>query len=173
MKVYLDKEGVEIQFVSFMAPSVEVSDNPDFNEDEPESETNLRKLSVEIPYVETRPFIELPDGTDLTNKIVDGGALRDMITEEVEAIIIVKSVAEFKRQRPDLVAAITVNVGGLVFDGDEISQTRMTRAAMVMDDVETMTWVLADNTTTTVTKSQLMQALKLSGQAQSALWVYS
>ena len=173
MKVFTDKEGLSPEWETFRAPAIYVFDNPDFNAEEPESETNTRKIKVEVPYVETRPFIELPDGTDLTNKIVDGGVLRDMITEEVEAIIIVKNVAEFKRQRPALVASIAVDVGGLVFDGDEISQTRMTRAAMVMDDVETMTWVLADNTTTTVTKSQLMQALKLSGQAQSALWVYS
>ena len=77
----------------------------------------------------------------------------------------------FKAIRQEQVNAIRVTVDGMVFDGDETSQTRMARAIAVMDDIETTTWVLADNTVAQVTKEQLRQALRLAGEAQTAIWV--
>ena len=37
-------------------------------------------------------------------------------------------------------------------------------------DTETRAWVLADNTVTRVTVRQLSRALRLAGDAQTALW---
>lgn len=79
----------------------------------------------------------------------------------------------FKAQRTIDVAAITVEVDAMVFDGDEIAQTRMARAAIVMDDSETVSWVLADNTPATVTKAQLVAACKAAGLEQTRLWTQS
>lgn len=145
MKVFLDKEGI----------------NPNWE--------NFR----EGEYTETRPFIELPDDTDLTNKIVDGGVLRDMTSEEILAIANAEAVAQFKSERPAIIQAIKVTIDDMEFDGDEVSQTRMSRAILVMDDVDTTTWVLANNTPATVTKAQLKAALRLAGEAQTAAWVFS
>lgn len=60
-----------------------------------------------------------------------------------------------------------------VFDGDEISQTRMTRAIIAMQATATpdVSWVLADNTVTTATLQELTEALALSGAEQARLWV--
>ena len=76
---------------------------------------------------------------------------------------------------PITVAAITVTVDGMVFDGDEVSQERLARTVTAatatgasMDD--TTTWVLHDNTVEQVTIRQLATALRLAGEAQTALW---
>jgi hypothetical protein len=78
-----------------------------------------------------------------------------------------------KAQRQSVVDAITVEVNGKVFDGDEISQERMARALKVADITgqASCTWVLHDNSAADVTKDELAQALALALQAQSAVWV--
>ncbi|WP_440055516.1 DUF4376 domain-containing protein [Pseudoalteromonas sp. T1lg65] len=77
----------------------------------------------------------------------------------------------FKAQRAENVAAITVEVDGMEFDGDELSQQRMARAVLLLEDSETTPWILADNQTVNVTKAQLAQACRLSAQRQTELWV--
>jgi hypothetical protein len=66
--------------------------------------------------------------------------------------------------------ALTVTVGTAVYNADETSQGRMSRAYMVLGDSGTIPWKMADNTTVTVTGSELKQALGIAGAAQSALW---
>ena len=80
-----------------------------------------------------------------------------------------------KADRAEAVSRITVEVDGMVFDGDEKAQDRMARAITMFQannlpaDYQT-DWVLADNTIAKVTVTQLSQALLLAGQAQTALW---
>ena len=77
----------------------------------------------------------------------------------------------WKAERGALVADIVVTVDGMTFDGDEVSQGRMARAVIASDsDSETTAWVLANNEGALVTRLQLKTALKLAGQAQTALW---
>ncbi|KZX00418.1 hypothetical protein JL49_10990 [Pseudoalteromonas luteoviolacea] len=78
--------------------------------------------------------------------------------------------ARFKQEREDTVAAIKVEVDGLTFDGDELAQNRMSRAVLVMDEGSTLSWVLADNSTANVTKSQLIAACKAAILTQTQLW---
>ena len=77
----------------------------------------------------------------------------------------------WKDQRAAAVEAIKVEVDGMVFQGDETSQTRMSRSLSVMNDTETIRWVLEDNTHAQVTKAQLVEALRLAGLEQARLWV--
>lgn len=78
-----------------------------------------------------------------------------------------------KTARAALVEAITVTTtAGNVFDGDEVSQTRMSRAIISIGSSGlTMPWVLSDNTVATVTVEELREALLMAGSAQSSLWV--
>lgn len=77
-----------------------------------------------------------------------------------------------KRVRAKSVSAIVVTTqSGKSFDGDEVSQGRMARAVVGMDDDDSIEWVLSDNTVTSVSKSELREALRLAGAAQSAMWV--
>ena len=84
-------------------------------------------------------------------------------------------MAELKKERAAAVAAITVEVDGMVFDGDEKAQERMSRtitaAVATGEDMSaTTTWVLADNTVAQVSIKQLAQALRLAGEKQTELW---
>ena len=79
-----------------------------------------------------------------------------------------------KASRATAVEAITVTTAaGNTFDGDETSQTRMTRAIIALQATNTpsVNWVLANNTAIQATAAELVEALALSGAAQAAVWV--
>jgi len=83
-----------------------------------------------------------------------------------------KTRDEFKQSRTEYVSNITVTTAaGNEFDGDETSQTRMARALVAMDEGDLIPWVLVSNEVISATKAELKEALKLSGEAQSAAWV--
>lgn len=86
-----------------------------------------------------------------------------------------QALAAAKAERAAAVAAITVEVDGMVFDGDETAQERMARTVTAatatgasMDD--TTVWVLHDNSVATPTIRQLATALRLAGEEQTRLW---
>ncbi len=77
----------------------------------------------------------------------------------------------WKVERQGRVDAIVVEVDGMVFDGDELSQNRMARAVAAADLMtETTEWTLADNTVATVSVQTLKTACRLAGEAQTAIW---
>lgn len=97
------------------------------------------------------------------------------IPEPTPEELVAAELAKAKVERAAAVADITVEVDGMVFDGDEVSQERMARTVTAatatgasMDD--TTTWVLHDNTVAQVSIRQLAMALRLAGEAQTALW---
>lgn len=78
---------------------------------------------------------------------------------------------EWKAERQQRVDAITVEVDGFIFDGDEVSQNRMARAVTAADQLtDTTPWTLHDNSVVTVTALQLKTACRLAGEAQTAIW---
>lgn len=82
--------------------------------------------------------------------------------------------AQLKIKRAEAVANIKVTTqAGNTFDGDEVSQGRMSRAIIALQATGTAStiWVLADNTTIQATAAELTEALVLAGQAQAAIWV--
>lgn len=94
-------------------------------------------------------------------------ALPEPTAEELAAA----ELAQAKTERAQAVAAITVEVDGMVFDGDEKAQERMARAVLMADSPEeTIEWVLYDDTVAIVTAEQLRRACRLAGQTQSTLW---
>lgn len=79
-----------------------------------------------------------------------------------------------KQARAAAVEAIIVTTStGKSFNGDEISQTRMSRAiqGMQIAGANFTKWVLADNTAPMVTLAELSEALLLAGTEQTRLWV--
>lgn len=103
------------------------------------------------------------------------GALPNGITlnrpEKTADEIAIEEMVKAKLERADYVSKIVVEVDGMKFDGDETSQDRMARSVVALnDDNETVQWVLADNTIAQVTRIQLKQALRLAGEAQTAIW---
>lgn len=86
-----------------------------------------------------------------------------------------EELAQAKAERANAVSKITVTVDGMAFDGDEISQERMSRtitaAVATGEDMSAITtWVLADNTVAQVSIKQLAQALRAAGEQQTKLW---
>lgn len=84
-------------------------------------------------------------------------------------------MSDAKTERSDAVSKITVEVDGMIFDGDEKSQDRMSRAITMFTSSglpadTTTAWVLADNTIAQVTIDQLSKALLIAGQKQTELW---
>jgi hypothetical protein len=85
--------------------------------------------------------------------------------------LVEQELAKAKAERAEAVAALTVEVDGMVFDGDEKAQERMARAVTLADSPEETTeWVLHNNTIAIVTAEQLRKACKLAGKAQTVLW---
>lgn len=83
-----------------------------------------------------------------------------------------QALAEFKVSRELAVSQIQVTTAsGKTFDGDETSQNRMARAVASSDPGDTTVWMLANNTPAVVSHDELKEALRLSGEAQTALWV--
>lgn len=87
-----------------------------------------------------------------------------------EEEIAAEELAKAKAERADYVSKLVVTVDGMQFDGDETSQDRMARSIIALDLDEKVQWVLADNTIAMVTRAQLRQALRLAGEAQTAIW---
>lgn len=81
-------------------------------------------------------------------------------------------LAKAKAMRAVAVANIKVEVDGLMFDGDEMAQSRMARAIEVANitGMQETVWVLADNTVKTVTLDQMRRALSKAMLAMGELW---
>lgn len=110
-------------------------------------------------------------------ELVDGHYVQTWVQtprppEEVAA----EELAHAKTERAEAVSRIIVTVDGMQFDGDETSQTRMSRAVVLAAvfgkdlDATTTKWILADNTVAYPTIRQLAQALMLAGEEQTAVW---
>lgn len=103
----------------------------------------------------------------------------DLTAEQIAANQAAKAIADreaAKQARQAAVEAITVTTtAGNTFDGDETSQTRMSRAILVLTTgyAPTVPWVLADNTVIQADVAELTEALALAGAAQAQLWVLS
>jgi hypothetical protein len=82
-----------------------------------------------------------------------------------------REMEDWQEDRAEQVANIVVTTSaGHQFNGDEASQTRMTRALVGLADDGLIYWTLADNSITEVGKAELGEALYLAGTAQSQLW---
>ena len=112
-------------------------------------------------------IVELP--------IRDDGVRRFQIVaipELTEAELAAQALASAKAERAAAVAALTVEVDGMVFDGDEKAQERMARAVLMADSPEETTeWVLADSSVAVVTAALLRRACRAAGKAMGVLWV--
>jgi hypothetical protein len=126
-----------------------------------------------------------PEWSEYEQHIADGGTLIDaqpseahvfiggswVLDERIKARLDLADYEQWKLDRADAVSKITVEVDGMIFDGDEDSQTRMSRAIVSMNDSETTLWKLNNNTVAIVSKAQLQSALRLAGENQTQLWM--
>lgn len=77
---------------------------------------------------------------------------------------------QFKAARQAKLDSLVVEVDGMAFQADELSQARIARAVLAMNDYDTTKWTLADNTVRVVSKSQLLDVMRLATQEQTRIW---
>lgn len=124
--------------------------------------------------------------TDATNKVAfranaDGSMESCFVTSLPEGTSILPYVESPEETRSKAKAARQTAVEGIkvttaagnTFDGDEVSQTRMSRAILVLSTgaASSVPWVLTDNTVIQADIAELTEALAKAGAAQAALWV--
>jgi len=85
-------------------------------------------------------------------------------------------ISELKNLRQqkvnNIIATITLTDTTKVnLNGDELSQTRMTRALLGMSDTDKIDWITADNTLVQLTKADLQNALLETGKQQTQIFV--
>lgn len=108
-----------------------------------------------------------PDNRDYKSYlkwVASGNKATDYVKSEEEEL------CDLKVKRSQNVSKIVVTVDGKAFDGDEVSQNRIARALTALDDSESTLWTLNNNEIVSVTKTQLKEALRLAGAAQTSMW---
>lgn len=76
-----------------------------------------------------------------------------------------------KQNRQILVDNIEVTYNGIIYQGDETSQDRMSRSINGLPyDITTIQWKAKDNSSQELTKLDLKQILYLAGQEQTKIW---
>ncbi|MDC7704042.1 hypothetical protein [Vogesella indigofera] len=141
----------------------------------------MKKLTTSVGVF--GPYLSIE--TDGDGYRVDGGGLLPFIVVG-KGVISDAVEGEFPPAAPDPAAMLDVNkaarqaevdaivvttAAGNAFDGDERSQERMSRALAALDDGESVTWVLHDNTVASIGKAELREALRLAGATQTTIWV--
>lgn len=129
---------------------------------------------IQKPINDLEKYEELANWCNESQKayIEDKGDYYEVVAipEPTAEEIAERALVQAKQARAEAVEALTVEVDGMVFDGDETSQARMSVAASSMTDDEMNVWVLHDNSIVQVTKPQLLLACRLARIAQSAIW---
>ena len=76
-----------------------------------------------------------------------------------------------KANRTIAVGNIEVSYQGILYQGDETSQDRMSRAINGLpDDIATVAWKAKDNSSKELTRLDLKEILFLAGQEQTRIW---
>lgn len=133
-----------------------------------EGETKVSEISdgKNIKFLKKLGFQEL----DVEESEKGGWYLVGYAPKFSEEEVAMKQLLAAKAEREDYVSKIVVEVDGMMFDGDEVSQDRMARSIIALDLGEKVQWVLADNSIKMVSRQQLREALRKSGEAQTAIW---
>lgn len=76
----------------------------------------------------------------------------------------------YKTIRQNIVDNIEVIYNEIIYQGDEKSQDRMSRAIVGMDDEDTIKWTAKDNSRVVLLRSDLKQILRLASIEQTKLW---
>jgi len=83
-----------------------------------------------------------------------------------------KKIQELKQTRDNKVNEIKIKLStGEYLDGNELAQTRMSRAIQALpDDTTELDWIDANNNTIKLTRPKLSEALVLAGQEQTNIF---
>lgn len=169
-----------------------VQDYIDMVKNYPWQFSNLTHMQV-VPTAEQQARLELLNNLEVENKntyesecvlFVEHGVILpeshsqfllniqqeyESATTEYVTNLRIQEAKDLRQAEVDAIVVTTTS--GKMFDGDEQSQDRMSRAINALNPEETTSWVLSDNTPTLVTREELQEALRLAGAAQTTIWV--
>jgi hypothetical protein len=142
--------------------------------------------SIEAPILSTiLPIAHTQDASEYIGVIFDD-IINDICTEITDIPVnyyffyrpslgnwLTKDLVLFvlKDLRQKELNALTVTIDNNIFDADEDSQNRMSRAITAMSDTDTIMWKLHDNTFGSITKEALKGVLLQAGIKQTELWL--
>ena len=107
---------------------------------------------------------DIPIGTGTL--FYDNGTLFLVENLDLEYILL-----QIKSNRTTLVENIEVEYNGVVYQGDETSQDRMSRAINGLpNDTTTISWKAKDNSSQELNRLDLKEILFLAGQEQTRIW---
>lgn len=122
-----------------------------------DTQDDLELIDIENPVSN---YIEKEDGTI-------EAVFRELLDEELLPFVL----KEKKELRTLLVENIEVEYNGIVYQGDETSQDRISRAINGLpDDTTTMSWKAKDNSSKELTRLDLKEILFLAVQEQTRIW---
>jgi hypothetical protein len=115
----------------------------------------------------------LPDFTEFTTTQDEEG--NEVFPVEMQPYLDaeakVQAYSDWKAERQTKVDNIEVEYLGVIYQGDEISQTRLARAITSLpNDTQTVFWVAKDNSVNGLVRSQLQDILLLAGAKQAEAW---
>lgn len=117
---------------------------------------NYNLLEIENPVLN---HIENEDGTITV-------IFRDLTEND----FISYNQQNYKSIRQNLVDNIEITYNEVVYQGDEISQDRMSRYINGINDIDIVLWIAKDNSKVSLTKEDLKQILRLAGIEQTKVW---
>lgn len=125
------------------------------------------------------PIVDYPPAMDDsflvgTKEVLEEGAevytpqeLQDAMNKEQAK----QDYQDWKVKRQEAVDNIEVTYNGILYQGDEKSQDRMSRAINGLpDDTTTIPWIAKDNSEHLLTRVDLQTILGLAGAEQSRIW---
>lgn len=115
-----------------------------------------------LPYVEFN--INIYNPIDFKYLVVDN------LVVELKRDDSVYIKQQEKEYRNNLVSSIEIVYDGIIYQGDEVSQGRMSRVISSMLDTDTIMWKAKDNSKVKLTKIDLTQILRLSTIEQTKVW---
>lgn len=124
---------------------------------------NIPENSLEISEAQWQNAIDMGANCYIKGKFL----VKDFRTDEE---IKQAEYQTWKSERQYKVDNLEVTYNEVIYQGDELSQTRMSRAVSVMDDNETTQWVAKDNSIQVLNKADLSTILKESGIKQALIW---
>ena len=91
--------------------------------------------------------------------------------EERNDYLLKKKIKSWKKDRQQKVDNIEVTYNNVIYQGDETSQTRMTKAITALpDDSTTIDWIAKDNSVQSLTRVDLKAILLDADTQQSKIW---
>jgi hypothetical protein len=141
--------------------------------------SNLTELQIEnltefeIAFLEANPEYIESLGSPTFNLALVMSIPADELDQKNDEARILYRLAEYNYNRLNEVKNIIITLadGVTSLDGNEASQDRMSRAILGMSEDTIITWVGASGNIYNLNKIQLTEALALSIEAQTAIWI--